>query len=141
MPLNFIFTDGRVNNVAMWQNTTGKRLYLNHDQTQVVMEDTPEAGFVLVGPEGSIPMEDAVRYGLVAADDVPLAKHPDMPEATAQPNEEVATALKDADKTSASTEEKASAADAEQETAAKAQSPASDKSVKPASSAVSNKDK
>lgn len=51
----------------MFTNTTGKPIYVNADKTRVVEEGSPEAAFLLVGPEGQLPDEEAAKYGLEAA--------------------------------------------------------------------------
>lgn len=49
--------------MAMWQSD--RRLYLTKDKARVVEDGDPEAAFLLVGAGGSIPEEDAKRYGLL----------------------------------------------------------------------------
>lgn len=48
----------------MYTHEGDEILYVNKDRTKVVPEDSPEAAFVLVGPGGQIPDEDAERLGL-----------------------------------------------------------------------------
>lgn len=48
----------------MWRNTTGKPIYMNSAKTETV-EFGPDAAFLLVGPDGSLPMEDAKKFGLL----------------------------------------------------------------------------
>jgi len=50
--------------MAMWRNTTGKPIYMNSAQTETV-EFGPDAAFLLVGPDGSLPIEDAKKFGLL----------------------------------------------------------------------------
>ncbi len=69
MPLTFNFIDQRPNvealgNTPMWKNDTGKVIYTNAAKDKVVSEDSPEAAFVLVGKEGSLPVAEARKYGL-----------------------------------------------------------------------------
>ena len=40
-------------------------LYVNKDRDKIVPEDSPEAAYVLVGPGGQVPDEDAARLGLL----------------------------------------------------------------------------
>jgi hypothetical protein len=46
-----------------YKNETGKPLYLNADKSAVV-EEGPDAAFLLVGLDGELPDEEAARYGL-----------------------------------------------------------------------------
>jgi hypothetical protein len=46
-----------------YKNETGKPLYLNADKSAVV-EEGPDAAFLLVGAEGELTDEEAARYGL-----------------------------------------------------------------------------
>lgn len=48
----------------MWRNTTGKPIYTNFAKTETV-ELGPDAAFLLVGPDGSLSMEDAKKFGLL----------------------------------------------------------------------------
>lgn len=50
----------------MFTNTTGKPIYVNADKSAVVDGDSAEAAFLLVGPDGQIPREEADKYGLTA---------------------------------------------------------------------------
>lgn len=146
MPLSFHYIDERAGaSSMMWRNPTGKRLFLNADQTKVVMEDSPEASFVLIGPSGSIPVEDAVRYGLMAKDDLPDPVTPAMPEATAQMTREVKKVMSSApveEETESMEEESEGLTITEEDerpqestsgTGSKMQRPASDKSQAPKS--------
>jgi len=46
-----------------WNNDTGKTLFLNADKSAVV-EEGPDAAWVLVGPDGEVSDEDCARYGI-----------------------------------------------------------------------------
>lgn len=49
-----------------YTNDTGKPLYLNADKSKVV-EEGPDAAFLLVGAEGELPDDVAAQYGLKSA--------------------------------------------------------------------------
>ena len=57
--------------MGAYRNDTGKTLYVNADKSKVV-EEGPEAAFVLVGPGGEVPQAEAERLGL--GDYAPKAK-------------------------------------------------------------------
>lgn len=64
MPLDIRMWDGRnpmMNNT--WKNDTGQRIFLDAEKEHVVPES--EGHFLLVGVDGNILMEDAMKYGLV----------------------------------------------------------------------------
>jgi len=48
---------------GMWRSPT--RLYLDSTRQRVVAEDDPRVGYVLCAAGGEIPVDVAVRYGLV----------------------------------------------------------------------------
>jgi hypothetical protein len=50
-----------------YTNETGKPIYLNADKSAVV-EEGPDAAFLLVGPGGELPDDVAAQYGLKAAE-------------------------------------------------------------------------
>lgn len=62
MALKINLVDERLQ--KMWRNTTGKPIYMNQAQTETV-EFGPDAAFLLVGPDGSLPMDQAKKFGLV----------------------------------------------------------------------------
>jgi hypothetical protein len=49
-----------------WTNTSGKIIFLNADKSKVV-EEGPDAAWILVGVDGEVSDEDAERYGLTKA--------------------------------------------------------------------------
>lgn len=51
----------------MYKNTTGKAIYANEDRSALVDEDSPDARFLVVGPNGELADEDAIRHGLMEA--------------------------------------------------------------------------
>ena len=48
----------------MYTHEGDEILYVNADRSKVVPEDSEEAAFVLVGPGGQIPDDEAERLGL-----------------------------------------------------------------------------
>jgi hypothetical protein len=67
-----------------WTNTTGKMLFLNADKSKVV-EEGPDAAWVLVGPDGEVSDEDAERYGLTKAAEKAADKAVEKPADKAAP--------------------------------------------------------
>lgn len=65
-----------------YQNTTGKPIYLDAAKEKVV-EEGPEAAFLLVGAEGELDDETAARYGLAAAEPAEAPTEPPAEETPA----------------------------------------------------------
>lgn len=75
----------------MYEYHGDKRLFVTADRERVVDEGDPEAAFLLVAPGGSLPIEDAKRYGLIKPEAEPEPKPEPEPETKAvQPDKDKA---------------------------------------------------
>ena len=48
----------------MYRNNTGEAIYVNADRSKTVKENDPDAAYLLVGPNGELPDDEAEKYGL-----------------------------------------------------------------------------
>lgn len=62
----------------MWKNESGQDICLNADKSKVVNCNSAEAAFLLVGPGGQLPDDEAKKYGLAgkakASESAPAAE-------------------------------------------------------------------
>lgn len=63
--------------------TSDRRVYVTADRSRVVPETNPDAAYLLVAEGGTLPMDEAERYGLTGSSDPPA--EPEKPEPPAPP--------------------------------------------------------